>query len=769
MANGHQSLPLQLFIVAVGLASGLVQVVLVRQLLIVCSGSELAVGVILGIWLLAGAAGSWWGGRRARRDTSLSPTVARVPFLAAVCTAMGLAAICLVRLSPDLFGKFPEPLFVMPGEMFGLLHVLILCIASVAPVAFAAEAQFGTAVSIYGRMQEGPDPVARSYAMDAIGHLIGGGAAAYVLTLWLDPLTATFCAGSIALMAGMAVAASRFGASRMKPQIIALTAAVILGIPLMLALHTLTLQLRWSGYDLMASIDTLHSNVVVAEHGVKGRVFFINGQPSGYTETMPDTHLLVHFAMLQHPDPQNVLLIGGRGTGALEEVATHPVSRVDYFELDPGLVDIYDRFRRPLVDRPEAAITVHRQDLRAYLRSAPDGERRWDVAIFALPPPLTAVLNRHYTRECLRDIAQQSPEIIFAFGLPGTQTYYSQDMLNLDTSILYTAAAGKRKVVIMPGYSLFAAVGPDTGYMSEDASTMLQRLEERGVAASYWTSVISDHLDPMNVDYVHRELQRIQSPPINTDLQPIAYYLNQIYALRQFDAPGARVLAGLKQIALPAIIRWFVLIALVVMCVVAWLRKADVVAVPTAIAGTGFVAMVLQLAVLYAFQIQVGYVYSLIGVLTGAFMVGLAAGGLFAGRLLRHTTEPQQALLKLLGALIALGLFSLVVPALITGLTGVSAHLPGWFLAAGFFLLSFVLGGMVGVQFPLATEIQAQTEHRGFAAASMYAADLLGGSSGAVLAGAVLVPLYGIGGASLLCAVIAFVLVAMCALQGCQR
>lgn len=760
---------IQLFIITVGLASGLIQVVLIRQLLIVASGSELSVGLILGIWLLSGAAGSWWGGRQASRDDDISLTVHRAPVLAGISTSIAVAAVCLIRLSPELFGRLPEPFFVMHGEMFGLLHVAALSVASVAPVAFGAEAQFGTGLSIYTALKPGPSPVARSYAVDSIGHLIGGGAAAYVLTLWLDPITATVIAGGLAIVAGMAVGITvKDAPGILLRRLIVPIGAIALVLALSPILNRATVAQRWEGYDLVATVNTLQSNIVIAEHGKSGRVFFINGQPSGYTETMPETHMLVHFTMLQHPDPQRVLLVGGRATGALDELAGYSPERIDYFEIDPGLVDIYAEYRAAAEKKLHANVRIHRRDLRAYLRSSEPAERSWDVAIMATPPPLTAVVNRFYTRECIRQIASASGDIVFGFRMPGTQTYYSSDLLKLDSCILHTARGGVRSMAIMPGYSLFAAIGANTGYMSEKSEVMLDRLDRRGVEAPYWESVIFDHLDPMNVDHVRNALSRMRNPATNTDLRPIAYYLNQIYALRQLDPAGARVLALLETVSLSRMLQWLAAGLLAVLLVLALLRRAGSVAVPAAIGGTGFVAMVLQLALIYGFQIQVGHIYSLIGVLTGAFMVGLAAGGLFAGRML-ESVGAEGALKRLMVALVALAAVSLALPRMITGATALSSALPIWVLAGGFFALSLLIGILVGVQFPLATVAEEHRGHRGAAAAAMYAADLLGASVGAVVAGAVLVPLYGIGGSSLLCAMVGCILLAGCALKASGR
>lgn len=50
--------------------------------------------------------------------------------------------------------------------------------------------------------------------------------------------------------------------------------------------------------------------------------------------------VFAHFAMVQHPNPEHVLLIGGGLRGTIREMSRHPVKRIDYIELDAVLTDM---------------------------------------------------------------------------------------------------------------------------------------------------------------------------------------------------------------------------------------------------------------------------------------------------------------------------------------------------------------------------------------------------------------------------------------------
>lgn len=746
-------------VLAIGTCCGLIQVALVRQLLGVCSGSELTVGLILAVWMLGGALGVLWGGRQARRDPHLSGTAGRMLFLCALCMLLSAASTALVRVSPELFAQLPGPLSAQRGELFSLLQTLLLTIVGAGPAVFALEAAFGSALTIYAALRPGEHAVAHCYALDAIGHLVGGGVAAYVLTFWLDVYTAVAGTGVLCLLPATALWGDLCPAAHQRRR--QLLMLLLVGAAPVLwgarAIDSATLAVRWRGYTIIENTETLQSNIAVARHGERGKVFFVNGVPTAYTETMPAAHLLVHFTMAQHPDPRRVLLVGGLGTGAVDEVLKHRPERVDYFELDPALLEVYASHRG---DLPGAPVLLHRSDLRAWLRSnAGTTHARWDAIIIALPPPFSAVVNRHYTRECFEQLLRGSPNAVLGLQLPGTQTHYGADLLRLDVGLLAAASVRRRnQLALMPGYSLFAALGPRDAQMVATASEVLVRLARRNVSAPYLESVIDDLLEPMNVASVTDQLAAHPTPPLNTDMRPISYFHSQVYAIEQVHPGGARVLNTCARLPLAVWVIAAAALGLGLAGLIQLTPGARLLVVPAVVAGTGLIGMVLQLGIIYSFQVHVGHIYSLIGLLSGGFMVGLAGGGLLGARLLGRL--PPVVALAAAAGLLALGSFAFttIVASLVTccGTYGL------WALVAGFLLLSLLIGGIVGVQFPLAAEAAAGGENRGPAAAAMYAADLLGASSGAAIAGAVLVPLYGLAGCGTLCGALACGLACAC-------
>jgi spermidine synthase len=139
-----------------------------------------------------------------------------------------------------------------------------------------------------------------------------------------------------------------------------------------------------------------------------------------------------------------------------------------------------------------------------------------------------------------------------------------------------------------------------------------------------------------------------------------------------------------------------------------------------------------------AFQVLCGSVYHQMGVIVTLFMAGLAAGAFLANR--RRPNAPRKDVAKLGFALAALGG---LVPLVLLGLAAAG----GWLASAASVqavigLLTFVLAGLVGMQFPLAG--QAETGETALTASRLYTADLVGACVGALLVSTLLIPLLGV-------------------------
>jgi len=652
------------------------------------------------------------------------------------------------------------------GEVMGLPHLVALSLLVVLPAASLAGAQFAAGLALYARLQPDRRATGQAYGLDAVGHLLGGVVTALLLGRGMGSPTLVILAG-LASFAGASCPLSLAMPLRLrwvKPLLLA--AFVCVGAWLLHHQHGWLMtvsSLRLKMQHPLTEIETVHGSLGVVKYGQGGVYFYVNGVPEFPSPPTPAMQHLVHFPMLQTVNagagtrpPTRVLLIGGGAAGGLREVLQYgPQVRVDYVELDPGLIKLARQYlvgrdREALSDPRVRVLTMdgrrwvkQRRTANGVLPPAPSlkggGKATYDVVLLGVPEPMTAQINRFYTREFFREVAAiMTPAGVIGLQMPSSETYLGDELLRLNAVLVRTVREVFPHVALLPGYEMVVAASRSAP-LTEDAQVLRQRLDRLGIEAPDFRAHVWDRLFPFEVAGTRRTLDEAPPLPLNTDARPIGYFYGQAYWVAQHSRTSWAIFDGLSRLSLrallPAIAGAFALLGIAGLLS----RRVAQRFVPLAIVGTGWIAMALQVTLLFAFQVYYGYVYAQLGVLTGAFMLGLAAGSLFVGGRL-HRVRPLPALA---GVQLVITLVALALPALLSAVGG-------WTIAGGllaphvlFPLLAALVGLTVGAEFPLAA---AASRHASAAraGATMYAADLLGACLGALAAGAMLLPVLGL-------------------------
>ncbi len=339
-----------------------------------------------------------------------------------------------------------------------------------------------------------------------------------------------------------------------------------------------------------------------------------------------------------------------------------------------------------------------------------------------------------------------APGGILAWQAPGAEAYFSPALLALDKCLYETARGVFPNLVTMPGERAVVVCSIEEGDLTEDWMELEQRLHARGIEAQYFEALLPNMLDPIKLANVQESIEQAAAQPINRDLRPIGFFLDQAHWLTQFHPESAPLLKRAQSIGLRQILGPVVAATLLLLCL-AWLGPVRAFFVPLSVAATGFISMALEVALLFAFQAIYGYVYHKVGVIIGAFMVGLAAGAILTGHWLEgkgfRRVNAGLALVQGFGAALA-AVLGLALPAF-WGQSGAWLQSPTAAVLL-FPLVTALVGLGVGVQFPLASAAWAGASHQARAAAGLYAADLIGASVGALATGALLAPVLGIPG-----------------------
>jgi spermidine synthase len=160
------------------------------------------------------------------------------------------------------------------------------------------------------------------------------------------------------------------------------------------------------------------------------------------------------------------------------------------------------------------------------------------------------------------------------------------------------------------------------------------------------------------------------------------------------------------------------------------------------VAISGFSLMVFQMVVLLSFQIICGYLYYKLGIIITAFMIGLALGSFTAAKAMpRLKKDVPVFILNTAGIF----LYAAALPFILLWINGMKTTALSVTSDIIFPAIPVVAGFLGGFQFPLAGKIYMDEKAGpGRAGGFLYGADLSGACLGALLSGAVFIPLAGI-------------------------
>ncbi|MDY7076743.1 MAG: hypothetical protein SXV54_07430 [Chloroflexota bacterium] len=718
---------MRLALATVGFTSTIAQVILMRELVATFYGNELLFGLVLSTWLVWVAVGSFPGGlaRLVERRQLGSGAFAVGLVLAAVLLP---AQISLVRGVRTLLGVTPGAL-VEFGPMVGAVVLILAPLCLLGGFLFTLGARLTT---------ERGSVAGQAYVWESAGGVVGGAIFSFALIHWLDPFQTALLVSAVNLTVALRIYIfTRHATPKLAhPHPLFLFSFLVLlllcSFPLGHHLHTATI--RWQWPDLVFAADSPYGRLAVQARDGQ-RIFFENGLLAFEAQgTFPEE--VAHFPLLAHPDPGEVLLVGGGVAGDVREILKHPVAGVTYVELDPLLIEAAQAHLPPenAAVLSDPRVTLVLTDGRLFVRET---HRTFDVVILDLPEPATGALNRFYTREFFAEVqAVLNPGGVFALGLPSAENYWSTELARRNGSVYHTLRAVFPEVVVLPGeHNFFLA---SDASLETDPTVLAGRLTGRTVETRWVTPGYIEYVFTTDrFAEVQAELAATAGVRLNEDLTPICYYYDLALWLSRFypDLRGAFESAGLVNL-------WWVLVPLVLaVLLVRWRRGW---AVPFAIAAIGLAEMTLEVVILFAFQVLHGTVYAEVSSIVTAFMAGLALGGATSNRLLASPPlggkgrRDKRALIAVQGAVaVYSGLFPFILSLPMPAPTFV------------FPSLALVAGLLAGMAFPLAvslarSETGRSNDDAGRTAGLLYGADLVGGCVGALLTAVFLVPVLGI-------------------------
>ncbi len=655
----------------------------------------------------------------------------------------------LIRIIKNLLG-------IIPGQGVNIITILYSSCILLIPLALADGAQFSIGCRIFSdRAKKEATSIGIVYVYEAIGSILGGIAGTYICIQYLNAFQTAFALAGLNILSAVLLLFSnnnRKGKILSKYKIVKFITILITIFYLLLFclnssefFHKRSIIEQWRGFEIIDYQNSIYGNVALLKRA-KQLTLMANGVPSSTIPT-PDIAFIedfVHIPLLIHPFPQRILLVGGGIGGIIENILKHPIYKVDYTELDPLLIKTIQHHAPSLIEKElnNPSVEIHFVDGRYFIRTT---KRKYDVIMINLPDPSTLEINRFYTKEFYQMCKKRLKENgILVFLSPGSLTYMSQEMINLNASLIVTIKHVFKFLKIIPGdYNILIASSNESITMITP-DTLTQRMSDLQLQ----TQLLSDFhihfkLDSMRFKWFANEIRRAEQIPINGDFHPIALYYDLDFWNSIHSPKFAAFFKKLKNFKLSNLIIvtaiLFVLLFFFQQYRYRW-RKLFIV---SPIVSTGFAGMGIDLLIVLVFQSIYGYIYHWIGLLITSFMVGLTLGGLWMTRSLKKINDHYFFFLKLE---IIILLYIILVMGILFLLNKIQAHT--FMLSMSQYvllILNALCGYLVGAQFPLANKIHLENEHNFTKTAGiLYAADLIGAWTSSLFVTIAFIPLLGV-------------------------
>lgn len=732
-------------IVVMGFSGLVAEILLLRELLIVFSGNELSVGVILANWLILEACGCFFLGRTVEKSKNKLVTFTLITILFSLSL---FVAVFPIRFLKNILG-------VSIGERIGLLPIFYSSFLILLPVSILHGALFTFSCRIYSILSGRETSAAGTvYVYETVGTLLGGIASTFLFVRYFNTFQITSLVVVVNMVAGLVLLAPYWKTGLFQKGLLALLSVLVLFSGSLLiagwadSLHRFTIRRQWKNLNVVHYENSQYGNICVVEN--EGQyIYFLDGIPGIITPVpdIPSVEEFVHIPLLAHPQPQRILMVSGGVGGTIHEALKHPsIESITYVELDPLLLSLLREFPTSLTgsELTDERVKIHHGDGRLLLKTTPN---TYDVIFIGITEPSNLQANRFFTQEFFSLAEKRLNEGgILVLGAPGSLTLLNEELKDLNSTIFHTLNRVFSHIRVIPGDGRNVFLSSDSLQVTAlDKQKIIERLNRRDITTE---TTVPRHIE----NKLHRGWQdwfndfiEEGTRNINYDFKPLGVFYSISYWNALFAPSFGLVFKQFERINI-----WSVLVVILLFLIFYLLlhsrhKRAFPSGVPLSITTTGFAGMIFDLVVIFAFQSLYGYVFSWMGVLVASFMAGAACGAIVISKALERIRDSVKLFLRIEQAIVC---FSLVLPFIfLAGKNIAAGPVALEYLKILFLVIPFVCGFETGSQFPLGNTLYLKhNPDVSSTAGLLYASDLIGGWTGGIIGGVILLPVLGLVG-----------------------
>lgn len=665
------------------------QVIFIREFISVMAGNELILGMVMAVWLLL----TGWGSFTGRKGITIGFNLSRgINMLVALALFPAASVALLYWLKSQLFP---------PGTITGMGSATAGALLLLFPGCFLSGYLF-TAFSTLFSISKNKNRIGRAYAIESLGSLAGG----LIFSLILGRFFNAFQIFGLttALILGMGA----WLANNSIKRIIYLTTGIL--IPTLVFIFnpdTSIKKLLYPSQHIVLNQSTRYGNLIVTQQADQLN-FYENNSLQFYTDNFMASEEAVHFAMVQHANPQKILLLSGGIAGMIKEINKYPIEKITYLEPNPEVLRYWKN--QAAQQKNFNHVEYVKADIRTFLAKT---KTVFDVILINLPAPSTLGINRFYTNEFFRIVKKHcNAQTVVCTSLPSTRNYAETNALEMNASLWKTVGMHFKNQLLLTGEKNYF-LASDSPLSSDITSLIAQKGIQNEYVNSYY---FDDFLQKQRSQYLKTRIERsLNQVKINKDFYPYLFIKQALHWLTHFGT------------------NYYLLVFIPSLFFLLLFFRLNPVSM--GLYTGGFTAASLEILLMLAYQVFFGSLYMTTASFFTVFMGGLALGSLLNRTSNKFSLMKSYALLQF-----ALAVFALLVPVFIL----LIERLSGWglFTQTFFFVLVFVLAFGIGYEFLLASKLRLS----GFSETSgiNYSTDLAGSAIGAFLMAIVLLPVLGL-------------------------
>ncbi len=484
------------------------------------------------------------------------------------------------------------------GEVIPLATTILWTVLPIAALCITIGIQFPLAVSyLRGKAPE-------VYSFEAIGAFTGGALFTFLLAGHIDIYTLTMIIAVINILVSAYLMRKK---------------AVILLIMLPVVFYiggiSILPSLQYKGVEFIKRTESRYGEIAVLKIKDQLNVYSSEKLQFSYPDHQTEEQM-THLPMSLHPFAREILVVGG-SPAVIREFLKYSISHIDFVEIDPLMIEVSKDLldpgdRKYLSDKIVKMLHI---DARRYIKSVLSP--KYDLIVLNIPAPSTANINRYYTKEFFEETKSVLNEKgILYLSLPVSYGYIGRRMQTANGSIYGSLKAVFPHVeVSSEEYGIIIA---SKDPIETNPDVLSKRLSRKEIDMKYFRSyILRDAFSPLQVIMVKERLGKIKE--LNSDMRPVSYLYNLMLWAEIHGGKWLNLILGLDEYEFLVVIGIiFILITLF------FVKKGGTVSY--VLFTTGYITMAFSLIAILAYQAYSGYIYEMIGLLTGTFMLGGAAG-----------------------------------------------------------------------------------------------------------------------------------------------